>query len=98
MQKAKKRFWDERFLLAKPLIDRAIQREELAEKTQVREFFELAASPLFYRTIITGESISDQDIELLLKEQLHILGPNKSRYLHQSHQNYSTVRHIDIFN
>jgi hypothetical protein len=30
VQKAKKRFWDERFLLAKPLIDRAIQREELA--------------------------------------------------------------------
>jgi|UPI000300E83B AcrR family transcriptional regulator len=75
VQKAKKRFWDERFLLAKPLIDRAIQREELAEKTQVREFFELAASPLFYRTIITGESISDQDIELFAQRAITYFRP-----------------------
>ncbi len=62
-------------LLAKPLIDRAIQREELAEKTQVREFFELAASPLFYRTIITGESISDQDIELFAQRAITYFRP-----------------------
>lgn len=67
IRQARKDFWDERFLLAKPLIDRAIERSELAETTQVREFFELAAAPLFYRILVTGDQISDQDIELMAK-------------------------------
>ncbi|MBJ9372507.1 MULTISPECIES: TetR/AcrR family transcriptional regulator [Acinetobacter] len=62
---ARQRFWNERFLLAQPLIDRAVQRGELFEGTQVREFFEFACAPIFYRTLIIGELISDQDIEIL---------------------------------
>jgi len=75
VQKARKRFWEERFLLAKPLIDRAIQRKELAEATQVRDFFELAAAPLFYRAVITGDPISDQDIDLFAQRAISYFCP-----------------------
>lgn len=64
VQNARKSFWEERFLLAQPLVDRAIQRGELAATTHVREFFELAAAPIFYRILVTGDPVSDQDIEL----------------------------------
>jgi len=69
---ARKMFWNERFLLATPLIDRAIQRGELAETTQVRAFFEWAASPLFYRVVILGDSVSDEDIELMAQRAILI--------------------------
>lgn len=74
---ARKQFWDERFLLATPLIDRAIQRGELAETTQVREFFEWAASPLFYRVVIIGDSVSDEDIELIAQRAILIFKKNR---------------------
>lgn len=68
--RAKQAFWNERFLLAQPLIDRAIQRGELAETTTVREFFELAAAPLFYRILVIGDSILDQDIKYIVERAI----------------------------
>ena len=64
-------------MLATPLIDRAIQRGELAETTQVREFFEWAASPLFYRVVIIGDSVSDEDIELIAQRAILIFKKNR---------------------
>ncbi|ENV08489.1 hypothetical protein F966_03163 [Acinetobacter higginsii] len=69
-------FWNERFLLAQPLIDRAVERGELSENVQVREFFELAAGPIFYRVLIIGELVSDGDIKRIVRNVLLIFGKN----------------------
>ncbi|MGN5764899.1 TetR/AcrR family transcriptional regulator C-terminal ligand-binding domain-containing protein [Acinetobacter calcoaceticus] len=75
VQTARKHFWEERFMLAKPLIDRAIQRGELSASTQVRDFFELAAAPIFYRVFITADAISDQDIAFFAQRALSYYHP-----------------------
>ncbi|MCU4367744.1 TetR/AcrR family transcriptional regulator [Acinetobacter courvalinii] len=75
VQQARKDFWHERFLLAAPLIDRAIQRGELSASTQVRDFFELAAAPIFYRVFITGDAISDQDIAFFAQRAMSYYHP-----------------------
>ncbi|MFV5262237.1 TetR/AcrR family transcriptional regulator [Acinetobacter courvalinii] len=75
VQTARKHFWEERFLLATPLIDRAIQRGELSASTQVRDFFELAAAPLFYRVFITGDAISAQDIAFFAQRAMSYYHP-----------------------
>lgn len=72
IKNARKKFWDERFLLAKPLIDRAIQRGELAKTTQVRDFFEWAAAPLFYRSIVIGSSVTDDDINQIVSNVIKL--------------------------
>lgn len=65
-QQTRSAFWSARFEGAAVIVERAIKRGELAKETNPRHFVELAAAPLFYRTLITGESIGDEDIQRLV--------------------------------
>ena len=67
-QKARSTFWNARFGGASTIIERAIKRGELAVETNPKHFVELAAAPLFYRTLITGEEVNDDDIQRLVHQ------------------------------
>ena len=63
IQRERDSFWLERFELSGKLVERAIERGELPEQTQPREFLECACSPLFFRALITRMGSSDLEIE-----------------------------------
>ncbi|WP_410210091.1 TetR/AcrR family transcriptional regulator [Aquirhabdus sp.] len=62
LQKARTTFWDARFATSGVIVERAIARGELPEGTNSRHLVEFAAAPLFYRTLVTNEAITDEDI------------------------------------
>lgn len=64
---AKKAFWDQRFAVSGELVTRAVARGEVPAGTVPRTVLELAASPLFFRNVVTGERWSDAEIKLLAR-------------------------------
>lgn len=55
-------FWDERFAVSGQLVQRGVERGELPADTDPRQFLELAASPLFFRSVITGATVSPDEV------------------------------------
>ncbi len=68
VQKAQTIFWDTRFASSKVIVERAIGRGELPADTCARHLVECAAAPLFYRTLVTGEAISNEDIQRIARQ------------------------------
>lgn len=67
-QKARATFWNTRFEGSAVIVARAIQRGELPAQTNPRHLMECAAAPLFYRTLVTGEIILDEDIQRVARQ------------------------------
>lgn len=55
-------FWTERFEVSGQLVERAIERGELPAGTSPRQVLELASSPLFFRSVVTGETFAQEEI------------------------------------
>lgn len=55
-------FWSKRFAVSGQLVERAVERDELPAGTSPRQFLELASSPLFFRSVITGETFTQDEI------------------------------------
>ena len=62
---ANRRFWDERLALDATIVERAIERGEVAAGTEPRQVIESLLGPIHLRLLLTGEPIDDaflQDI------------------------------------
>jgi len=59
---ARHAFWAERMHRSSVIIERAIHRGELPEDADARSILEHAASPIYFRLLITGEPVTDHDI------------------------------------
>lgn len=59
---ARIRFWSQRFTTSGQLVERATKRGELPAGTNPRQLLELACSPLFFRSIVTGENLTKGEI------------------------------------
>jgi AcrR family transcriptional regulator len=51
-------FWDERFAMCAPIIERAIARGELDPSTDPRLLIEMLIGPLYVRVLLTGEPVT----------------------------------------
>ena len=60
------RFWDERFLDNAALVERAIERGEISADADPRELLEMAVAPLFFRTLIRGQPLRDNEIDAVV--------------------------------
>ncbi|EYS85955.1 TetR family transcriptional regulator [Cupriavidus sp. SK-4] len=67
IQSTRSRFWAERFHVSGKLVERAVARGELRPETNPRVFLELACSPLFFRSLVANEAISDGYIDALVE-------------------------------
>ncbi|MFE7223548.1 TetR/AcrR family transcriptional regulator [Nocardioides sp. NPDC057577] len=61
---ARQSFWAERMHRSSVIIERAIRRGELPDDADARSILEHAASPIYFRLLITGEPVTDDDIRL----------------------------------
>lgn len=62
INQARIQFWSERFTVSGQLVERAIERGELPTGTSPRQLLELACSPLFFRSVVTGEAFTKDEI------------------------------------
>lgn len=61
---AREAFWAERYRRGAAITERAAERGELPRGTDARLLLEDACSPVYYRLLITGETVTDADIAL----------------------------------
>jgi AcrR family transcriptional regulator len=64
--KLRERFWKERFDVSGEVVRRAIARKELPATADSRLILEMAAAPIFFRSLITGEPISNAEIDVIV--------------------------------
>ena len=63
---ARRKYWQERFSLARAIFDRAVSREEFPVQTDPIAFLELLIAPLYFRLLVTAEPIEEwQSIDAL---------------------------------
>lgn len=60
-------FWNERFRRSTTIVERAIARGELPADTDARRLLEEAASPIYFRLLITGDTVDAQLIDHLAR-------------------------------
>ncbi len=66
---ARTRFWDERFAVSGVIVQRGIDRGELAPDTDARLLMEMVVAPLHLRRLLLGEdptTMIEQQVDLLL--------------------------------
>ncbi|MFE5793971.1 TetR/AcrR family transcriptional regulator [Streptomyces sp. NPDC056503] len=64
---ARAAFWAERFSRGAAIVDRAVARGELPADTDARLLLEDACSPAYFRLLISGETLTDADVELFAR-------------------------------
>ncbi|MGW8359358.1 TetR/AcrR family transcriptional regulator [Streptomyces wedmorensis] len=64
---AREAFWAERFRRGASIIDRAVERGELPIHTDARLLLEDACSPVYVRLLLTGEPVTDADLEMFAR-------------------------------
>jgi len=62
---ARARFWQERFSISGEVLTRAVARGELPAACDTRLLMEMAAAPLFFRALVTGEAMTEAEIRAL---------------------------------
>jgi AcrR family transcriptional regulator len=60
---ANRRFWDERLALDAVIVERAIERGEVAAGTEPRHVIESLLGPIHLRLLLTGEPIDDSFLQ-----------------------------------
>ena len=60
---ANRRFWDERLALDAAIVERAIERGEVAGGTEPRQVIESLLGPIHLRLLLTGEPIDDSFLQ-----------------------------------
>ncbi|QKW06095.1 TetR/AcrR family transcriptional regulator [Streptomyces sp. NA04227] len=64
---AREAFWDERFRRGAAIVERAVGRGELPPDADARLLLEDASSPVYFRLLVTGQALTDSDIELFAR-------------------------------
>ncbi|MEU6737247.1 TetR/AcrR family transcriptional regulator [Streptomyces physcomitrii] len=64
---AREAFWDERFHHGAAIVERAVARGELPPEADARLLLEDAGSPVYFRLLITGQAVTDADIEFFAR-------------------------------
>ena len=59
-----RRFWAARLAQVGPIVERAVEREQLPRGTSAAEVIEYVAAPLYYRLLIAGEPPTENDADL----------------------------------
>lgn len=62
LKQASTHFWSQRLTISGQLVKRAAERGELPPDTSARKLFEFACSPLLFRSIATGETLTENEI------------------------------------
>ncbi|MGW3375996.1 TetR/AcrR family transcriptional regulator [Streptomyces hydrogenans] len=60
---ARQAFWAERFRRGAVIVNRAVERGELPPRTDARMLLEDACSPVYFRLLLTGETLTSAEIE-----------------------------------
>jgi AcrR family transcriptional regulator len=60
---ARKEYWRSRLATASQVIERAVARGEIPGETDAMEFLEMLIAPLYFRALVSGESIETWPIE-----------------------------------
>ena len=68
---ANERFWDERLALDGVIVERAIERGEVAAGTDPRQVIESVLGPIHLRLLLTGEHIDDSLLERVVEVVVH---------------------------
>jgi AcrR family transcriptional regulator len=68
---ANQRFWDERLALDGVIVERAIERGEVATGTDPRQVIEAVLGPIHLRLLLTGEQIDDAFLERVVDVVIH---------------------------
>ncbi|KAB7760178.1 hypothetical protein MMUC44124_09240 [Mycolicibacterium mucogenicum DSM 44124] len=58
MRTMQTRFWEERFRRSGAVVDRAITRGELPPGTDPRAVLEMAAGPVYFRSLFTVDAVT----------------------------------------
>ena len=64
MEQIARRFWAARLAQVGPIVERAVEREQLPRGTSAAEVIEYVAAPLYYRLLIAGEPPTENDADL----------------------------------
>lgn len=67
-EQARDIFWRARFAAGGAIVKAAVARGELPEGTSASDFLECAVAPLFYRSLITGMGVTDEDIRRFARQ------------------------------
>jgi AcrR family transcriptional regulator len=60
----RQRFWSSRLSLVRPIVDRAISRQEIPAATDVDEVIRHLGAPLYYRFLVLDEPVTSQAADL----------------------------------
>ncbi|OUC75642.1 TetR/AcrR family transcriptional regulator [Gordonia lacunae] len=69
-------FWDHRFQLSQPLVDRAISRGEIRTDAHPREVIETLVAPLYFRLLVTNQPIGADLIDRCVDTAMAVYGHN----------------------
>ena len=58
-------YWTERFTLHQTIFDKAYERKEINSRIDGKFIIELVSAPLYFRLLITGETIDDELVQSL---------------------------------
>jgi AcrR family transcriptional regulator len=64
-------FWESRYDIARVIVDRAIDRREMASDSDPQLALELLVAPLHFRKLLTRQPIDDSFVEHLVDALLH---------------------------
>lgn len=67
---ARARFWATRFEGSAAMVERAIERGELAPGTDAHGVLEAAAGPIYFRLFVSGEPVDRADVERFVRRSL----------------------------
>jgi|SRR5262245_4937066 len=66
----RRRYWRQRFNLARAILDRAVSRGEFPREADPALFLETLVAPFYFRALVTGESLKDWPIEEMTDRML----------------------------
>ncbi|HEY1966779.1 MAG TPA: TetR/AcrR family transcriptional regulator [Pseudonocardia sp.] len=78
-EEAVRSFFDQRFLLAGQVVERAKLRGELAGNVRARSIIELAASPIYFRAFFTREPVTSEFLDEMVDNALKVAGAVEGR-------------------
>ena len=71
-----RRFWESRFAATRAIVDRAVERGEIAKRTDARFVIEALGGPIWFRTFVIGQPVDDRFLERVVDTV--IAGVNQS--------------------
>lgn len=67
-------FWDDRFGRSGAIVEKAADRGEIPPDTDARALLEMAASPIYFRTLLTDDPVDAQFIAFIASHTIRAFG------------------------